>query len=216
MLPAEPHGKAFMTKKAKARGGIVGSGFAANLHYEGIRRVYGTDVELVGLFSPTAANARRFAEPRGLRTFDSLEALLAEVDVVHVCASPAAHEAVTVAALRRGVHAVVEKPLTGWFGDGAAGLSRLWRVDAGGARRRAGQHRSHARRRGKVQGDDPLRRELGVCAGHPEGARDHREDRRAGAVDAWRGGPLRLAQQGLRLLAPQWRRRADRQGRPSA
>ena len=122
MLPAEPHGKAFMTKKAKARGGIVGSGFAANLHYEGIGRVYGTDVELIGLFSPTAANARRFAEPRGLRTFDSLEALLAEVDVVHVCTSPATHEAITVAALQRGVHAVVEKPLTGWFGDGAAGF----------------------------------------------------------------------------------------------
>ena len=111
-----------MTKKAKARGGIVGSGFAANLHYEGIGRVYGTDVELVGLFSPTVVNARRFADPRGLRTFDSLEALLAEVDVVHVCTTPATHEAVTVAALQRGVHAVVEKPLTGWFGDGAVGF----------------------------------------------------------------------------------------------
>ena len=111
-----------MTKKAKARGGIVGSGFAANLNYEGIGRVYGTDVELVGLFSPTVVNARRFADPRGLRTFDSLEALLAEVDVVHVCTTPATHEAVTVAALQRGVHAVVEKPLTGWFGDGAVGF----------------------------------------------------------------------------------------------
>jgi len=100
----------------------VGSGFAANLHYEGIGRVYGTDVELVGLFSPTVVNARRFADPRGLRTFDSLEALLAEVDVVHVCTTPATHEAVTVAALQRGVHAVVEKPLTGWFGDGAVGF----------------------------------------------------------------------------------------------
>ena len=100
----------------------MGSGFAANLHYEGIGRVYGTDVELVGLFSPTVVNARRFADPRGLRTFDSLEALLAEVDVVHVCTTPATHEAVTVAALQRGVHAVVEKPLTGWFGDGAVGF----------------------------------------------------------------------------------------------
>src|SRR5262245_55378119 len=75
--------------KPKVRGGIVGSGFAANLHYEGIRRVYGTDVDLVGIFSPTAANARRFAEPRGLKTFPSLNALLDEVEVAHVCASPA-------------------------------------------------------------------------------------------------------------------------------
>jgi predicted dehydrogenase len=109
-----------MTKKPKLRGGIVGSGFAANLHYEGMRRVHGTDVDIVGMFSPTLANAQRFAEPRGLRAFSSLDALLDAVDVVHVCASPAAHESIAVAALGRGVHAVVEKPLTGWFGDGAA------------------------------------------------------------------------------------------------
>ena len=107
-----------MASKPRVRGGIVGSGFAAKLHYEGIQRVYGTEVELAGLYSPTRSNALRFAEPRGLATFESLEALLGEVEVVHVCASPAAHEAITIAALERGVHAVVEKPLTGYFGDG--------------------------------------------------------------------------------------------------
>jgi len=109
-----------MTDKPKVRGGIVGSGFAANLHYEGIQRVFGADVDLVGIYSPTEANARRFAEPRRLRTFPSLKALLDQVEVAHVCASPAAHEAIAVSALERGVHAVVEKPLTGWFGDGTA------------------------------------------------------------------------------------------------
>jgi predicted dehydrogenase len=109
-----------MNSKPRVRGGIVGSGFAASLHYEGIRRVYGTEIDLVGLYSPTPANARRFAEPRGLRVFDSLEALLEAADVVHVCASPAAHEEIAVAALARGVHAIVEKPLTGYFGDGSA------------------------------------------------------------------------------------------------
>jgi predicted dehydrogenase len=109
-----------MTDKPKVRGGIVGSSFAANLHYEGIQRVFGADVDLVGIYSPTEANARRFAEPRRLRTFPSLKALLDQVEVVHVCASPAAHEAIAVSALERGVHAVVEKPLTGWFGDGTA------------------------------------------------------------------------------------------------
>jgi predicted dehydrogenase len=106
------------TSKAKVRGGIMGSGFAANLHYEGISRVYGTDVDLIGIFSPNLSNARRFAEPRGLRTFPSLNALLDEVEVVHVCASPAVHESIALSALQRGVHAVIEKPLTGWFGDG--------------------------------------------------------------------------------------------------
>jgi predicted dehydrogenase len=109
-----------MPNKPKVRSGIVGSGFAANLHYEGIQRVYGADIDLIGVYSPTAANSQRFAEPRGLAAFASLEALLDDVEVVHVCTSPVAHEAIAVAALRRGVYAVVEKPLTGWFGDGAA------------------------------------------------------------------------------------------------
>ena len=52
-----------MARKPTVQGGIVGSGFAARLHYDGIRRVYSTDVELVGVYSPTPANARRFAEP---------------------------------------------------------------------------------------------------------------------------------------------------------
>jgi hypothetical protein len=46
-----------MTGKPKLRGGIVRSGFAANLNYEGIQRVYGADVDLVGMYSPTEANA---------------------------------------------------------------------------------------------------------------------------------------------------------------
>lgn len=109
-----------MAEKSRVRSGIVGSGFAARLHHEGIARVYGVDVDLVGIFSPTPANAQAFAAPRGLKAFARLEELLDAVEVVHVCASPAAHEAVTIAALARGVHTIVEKPLTGWFGDGTA------------------------------------------------------------------------------------------------
>src|SRR5262249_43120474 len=94
-----------MTSKVKVRAGIVGSGFAANLHYEGMKRVFGTASVFVGIFPPTKTNARRFAEARELETFASLTALLDEVQVVHVCASPAAHEPVAVCALERGVHA---------------------------------------------------------------------------------------------------------------
>jgi predicted dehydrogenase len=57
------------------------------------------------------------AAERGLRAFDSLEAMLGEVEVVHVCVPPALHEPVTVAALERGVHTIVEKPFTGCFGS---------------------------------------------------------------------------------------------------
>ncbi len=107
-----------MLGKKTVRTGIVGSGFAASLHYEAMERVFGTNVDLVGLYSPTTANARRFAEPRGIPVCEDLDSLLDQVDVVHVCAPPAAHEPVAVAALERNKYAVVEKPLTGAFGDG--------------------------------------------------------------------------------------------------
>ena len=106
-------------KKATVRAGIVGSGFAASLHIEAMNRVYGTNVEVVGVYSPTRANAEKFAAAHALPVADGLDALLDAVDVVHVCAPPAVHEAVAVAALARDKFAIVEKPLTGSFGDGS-------------------------------------------------------------------------------------------------
>ena len=109
-----------MARKPTIRSGLVGSGFAADLHIGNIRRVTQADVDVVGVYSRTPANAERFAAANDIAAFESLEGLLDAVEVVHVCASPAAHEAITVEALARGVHAIVEKPLTGYFGDGSA------------------------------------------------------------------------------------------------
>jgi predicted dehydrogenase len=105
--------------KKTVRAGLVGSGFAAALHIHGIRKVHGTDVDVIGVWSPTAANARRFAETHGLETLASLDEVLERCEVVHVCAPPATHEPIAVAALARDRFAVVEKPLTGYFGDGS-------------------------------------------------------------------------------------------------
>jgi predicted dehydrogenase len=104
--------------KPKIRAGIVGARFAANFHVDAIRRVYGTDPEIVGVVSRSMETARAFAEPRGLNAFDDLDALLGQVDVVHVCVPAYAHEAVAVKALERGVTPIIEKPFTGYFGDG--------------------------------------------------------------------------------------------------
>ena len=68
------------------------------------------------MFSLPAEGRSAYAAARGLKEFDSLDAMLSEVDVVHVCVPPALHEPVAVAALKKGVHAIVEKPFTGYFG----------------------------------------------------------------------------------------------------
>jgi predicted dehydrogenase len=106
-------------KKRKVRSGIIGSGFSAKFHFEALEKVYGTDVEVVGVYDINAQAGREYGSERGIRAFESLEAILDEVDVIHVCTPPVTHEPIAIAALERDKFAIVEKPLTGFFGDGS-------------------------------------------------------------------------------------------------
>jgi len=104
-------------KKKTVRTGIVGAGFSASFHFEALRKVHGTDVDVRGVFALEGAEA--YAEQRGIAVAGSLAELLDKVDVVHVCTTASSHEEVAVAALAADKFAIVEKPLTGYFGDGA-------------------------------------------------------------------------------------------------
>ena len=106
-------------KKKHVRTGIVGSGFSATFHFEAISKIYGTDVEVVGVHSTDTQSGRAYAGARDIQFFESLDALLDAVDIVHVCVPPMAHEPVSVQALARDKHVICEKPLTGYFGDGS-------------------------------------------------------------------------------------------------
>jgi len=98
------------------RVGIVGSGFAAEFHYTAYQRVTGIDVEVVGATSLTREHREDFAKKHGIKSFDSLEEMLPEVDVIDVCTPGYAHEEVSITSLEAGKHIVVEKPFTGYFG----------------------------------------------------------------------------------------------------
>ncbi len=104
-------------KKKTVRAGIVGAGFSASFHFEAIRKVYGTNVEVQGVYALEGGEA--YAQKREIRAYGSLEALLDDVDVVHCCTTASAHEPVAIAALERDKYVIVEKPLTGFFGDGS-------------------------------------------------------------------------------------------------
>jgi len=106
-------------QKKSVRAGIVGAGFSASFHYEALRKVYGTNVEVVGVYAKDGQQGKAYAEKRGIRAFDTLDALLDEVDAIHVCVPPVAHEPVAVAGLGRDKFVICEKPLTGYFGDGS-------------------------------------------------------------------------------------------------
>jgi predicted dehydrogenase len=105
------------------RTGIIGSGFAAKFHYEAIKRVYSTAVEVTGAYSTNAARLNEFTTIRRIKNFESPEALIAASDVLHVCTPPATHEQLVIEVLKQGKHVIVEKPFTGYFGDGSAGFN---------------------------------------------------------------------------------------------
>ncbi len=106
-------------EKKTIRTGIIGAGFAAKFHFECLKKVHGTNVEVEGVFATDAEQAKSYADKRGIGAYDSLEGLIDKVDVIHVCTPPVVHEPITVAALERDKFAIVEKPLTGYFGDGS-------------------------------------------------------------------------------------------------
>ena len=98
------------------RVGFVGSRFAAKFHWEAIRRVYGVDVDIVGVTSKTPEARDAFARETGIRAFDTFAQLCAAVDVVDLYTPPSSHEELAVQALGLGKHVIIEKPLTGYFG----------------------------------------------------------------------------------------------------
>jgi predicted dehydrogenase len=109
-----------MTKAIRV--GLVGSKFAARFHWNGIRRVYGVPVEVVGVTSKTAEARNAFAREKGIRSFETFEEMCAAVDVVDLCTPPSSHEHLAVRALEQGKHVIIEKPLTGYFDSGAQGF----------------------------------------------------------------------------------------------
>ena len=101
------------------RVGFVGAGFAARFHLSGLQRVYGVPVQIAGVTARSAASRESFAQEFGVPAFESFDALCGAVDVVDLCSPPVTHEKLAVAALERGKHVIIEKPLTGFFGNGA-------------------------------------------------------------------------------------------------
>ena len=102
------------------KAGFAGSGFAARFHYDALQHVFSAKVEVAGVYSVARDEAKAFAAERGNMTvFDSLDLLVEAADVVHVCVPPAFHEQIVLAALAKDKNVIVEKPFTGYFGDGS-------------------------------------------------------------------------------------------------
>jgi 2-alkyl-3-oxoalkanoate reductase len=97
---------------ARFRAGMVGAGNICEYHVAAVKKL-APDVELVGIVDLDAERARANAEKWGTTAYESLDALVAAgANVIHVLTPPAAHGPVATAALERGCHVLIEKPIT--------------------------------------------------------------------------------------------------------
>jgi len=94
------------------RAGLVGAGNISEFHIHAINALPEL-VDLVGVTDLDAARAESTANRMGTKAYPSLDALVAAgANVIHVLTPPAAHVPVALAALERGCHVLVEKPVS--------------------------------------------------------------------------------------------------------
>ena len=155
LAPAPTVGQGAPAPAAQLRVGIVGTGFMAGVH---ARAALVAGARVHGVVGSRPESGERFAGSVGARGYADLDALLADVDVVHVCTPNHTHRDLSVRALE-------------------AGRTRRVREAArDGARRRAGDGRG----RGRAGGDRAVRLPLppdGARGAGPGGARRARPAR---------------------------------------
>jgi predicted dehydrogenase len=105
---------------AKVRVGLIGCGFAAELHMYAYQRLYGVDAQVTAV-AARGDHVLDFAKKHEIhRTYRDFPSLVAdnEIDVVDICTPPALHAGMIVEAAQAGKHVICEKPFTGYFGRG--------------------------------------------------------------------------------------------------
>ena len=106
-------------KNPKVKAGIIGSGFSASFHFEAIKKTAYVETEIQGVYSKTKQHRETFARNHEITPYEHVEKLIDDCDVVHICIPPYAHEEMGILALERDTYPIIEKPLTGYFGDGS-------------------------------------------------------------------------------------------------
>lgn len=91
--------------------GVLGTGHLGKIHLKCIQLATET-YELLGFYDPNPAMAQSVSEQFQLKAFDSVEALIAAVDIVDIVTPTTTHFELALKAIQAGKHVFIEKPLT--------------------------------------------------------------------------------------------------------
>ena len=102
--------------------GVLGAGHLGKIHIRCIKQI--ERYELVGFYDPDPVTAKAVQEEMGVRCFDTLEALIAAVEVVDIVTPTVQHFNCASKALMQRKHVFIEKPIVA-TPDEAAKLIKL-------------------------------------------------------------------------------------------
>ena len=96
--------------KNMLKAGVLGAGHLGKIHLRLLQE--SKNFELVGFFDPFTENAKKVAKEFGYKLFDSVEELIAAVEVVDIVTPTLSHFECAKKAIEKGRHIFIEKPIT--------------------------------------------------------------------------------------------------------
>src|SRR5258708_28112559 len=100
--------------------GFAGARYGARMHLANYASLPKGLIEVRGVCSRTRESAEALAKDAHIPfVTDDYAALLArpDIDVIDICTPPALHHEFAIRAAQAGKHIIMEKPLTGYFGE---------------------------------------------------------------------------------------------------
>ena len=92
------------------KAGVLGAGHLGKIHLRLLQQ--SEKYELIGFFDPFTENAEKVAKEFGYKLFDSIEELIAAVEVIDIVTPTLSHFECAKMAIEKGRHIFIEKPIT--------------------------------------------------------------------------------------------------------
>lgn len=102
--------------------GVLGAGHLGKIHIRLILEI--GKYELVGFYDPNPERVKEVEDEYGLKSYNDIEALIAECDVIDIVTPTLSHYECAALAIRNSCHVFIEKPVTNTI-DEAKSLMQL-------------------------------------------------------------------------------------------
>jgi predicted dehydrogenase len=96
--------------------GVFGVGHLGKFHLNNWKEI--KDVELVGFYDPDNATAKKVSDTYNIKRYEDIDDLIEAIDVADIVAPTDHHYDICSAAIRKGRHVFVEKPLANTLQEG--------------------------------------------------------------------------------------------------